>query len=62
MRNPKVAVVGSANVDLVLRTERMPIKGETLSSNNFYRHIVPLEQRAFLKGKRYLHARGVICL
>ncbi len=30
MRNPKVAIVGSANVDLVLRTERMPIKGETL--------------------------------
>ena len=30
MRNPKVAVVGSANVDLVLRSERMPIKGETL--------------------------------
>lgn len=30
MHPPKVAVVGSANVDLVLRAERMPIKGETL--------------------------------
>lgn len=35
MRNPKVAVVGSANVDLVLRSERMPIKGETLIGNAF---------------------------
>ena len=35
MRNPKVAVVGSANVDFVLRTERMPIKGETLIGNAF---------------------------
>lgn len=35
MRNPKVAVVGSANVDLVLRTERMPIKGETLIGDAF---------------------------
>ncbi len=35
MRNPKVAVVGSANVDLVLRSERMPIKGETLIGDAF---------------------------
>ena len=35
MRNPKIAVVGSANVDLVLRTERMPIKGETLIGDAF---------------------------
>lgn len=35
MRNPKVTVVGSANVDLVLRTERMPIKGETLIGDAF---------------------------
>ena len=35
MHHPKVTVVGSANVDLVLRTERMPIKGETLIGNAF---------------------------
>lgn len=35
MRHPKVTVVGSANVDLVLRAERMPIKGETLIGNAF---------------------------
>lgn len=35
MPHPKVTVVGSANVDLVLRAERMPIKGETLVGNAF---------------------------
>ena len=35
MRHPKVTVVGSANVDLVLRAERMPIKGETLIGDAF---------------------------
>ncbi|MYB65953.1 ribokinase [Candidatus Poribacteria bacterium] len=35
MLHPKVTVVGSANVDLVLRAERMPIKGETLIGNAF---------------------------
>ena len=30
MNPPKVAVVGSANVDLVIRAERMPDRGETL--------------------------------
>ena len=29
MKHPKVTVVGSANVDLVIRAERMPNKGET---------------------------------
>ena len=29
MNHPKVTVVGSANVDLVIRAERMPNKGET---------------------------------
>ena len=28
----------------------------------FYRHVVPLEQSAFLTGRGYPHARGVICL
>ena len=29
MNHPKVTVVGSANVDLVIRAERTPNKGET---------------------------------
>ena len=29
MQHPKVTVLGSANVDLVIRAERMPNKGET---------------------------------
>ena len=29
MQQPKVTVVGSANVDLVIRAERMPNKRET---------------------------------
>ena len=29
MNHPKVTVLGSANVDLVTRAERMPNKGET---------------------------------
>ena len=29
MQQPKVTVVGSANVDLIIRAERMPNKGET---------------------------------
>ena len=29
MNHPKVTVLGSANVDLVIRAERMPNKGET---------------------------------
>ena len=29
MNQPKVTVVGSANVDLVIRAEQMPNKGET---------------------------------
>ena len=35
MQQPKVTVLGSANVDLVIRAERMPNKGETLIGNAF---------------------------
>ncbi|MDE0086098.1 MAG: ribokinase [Candidatus Poribacteria bacterium] len=35
MQQPKVTVVGSANVDLVIRAERMPTKGETLIGETF---------------------------
>ncbi len=35
MHHPKVTVVGSANVDLVIRAERMPDKGETLIGDAF---------------------------
>ena len=35
MHHPKVTVVGSANVDLVIRSERMPNRGETLIGDAF---------------------------
>ncbi|MDE0484518.1 MAG: ribokinase [Candidatus Poribacteria bacterium] len=35
MQQSKVTVVGSANVDLVIRAERMPTKGETLIGETF---------------------------
>ncbi|MCY4404344.1 MAG: ribokinase [Candidatus Poribacteria bacterium] len=35
MHQPKVTVLGSANVDLVIRAERMPNKGETLIGDAF---------------------------
>ncbi len=35
MQQPKVTVVGSANVDLVIRAERMPNRGETLIGETF---------------------------
>lgn len=35
MQQSKVTVVGSANVDLVIRSERMPSKGETLIGDAF---------------------------
>lgn len=35
MQQPKVTVVGSANVDLVIRAGRMPKKGETLIGDEF---------------------------
>ena len=35
MQQPKVVVVGSANVDLVIRAERMPSRGETLIGEAF---------------------------
>ena len=35
MQHPKVTVLGSANVDLVLRAERMPNRGETLIGETF---------------------------
>ncbi len=33
---PKVVVVGSANVDLTIRVERLPQLGETVSGGEFY--------------------------
>ncbi|HJN14742.1 MAG TPA: ribokinase [Armatimonadota bacterium] len=35
MSRPKILVVGSANMDLVIRTPRMPIGGETLFGSGF---------------------------
>jgi sugar/nucleoside kinase (ribokinase family) len=35
MNHPKVTVLGSANVDLVIRAERMPNKGETRIGETF---------------------------
>ena len=35
MQQPKVTVLGSANVDLVIRTERLPNRGETLIGDAF---------------------------
>lgn len=35
MQQPKVTVLGSANVDLVIRARRMPEKGETLTGHSF---------------------------
>ena len=35
MHHPKVTVIGSANVDLVIRSERMPNRGETLIGDAF---------------------------
>ncbi|RKU28691.1 ribokinase [Candidatus Poribacteria bacterium] len=35
MNHPKVAVVGSANVDMVIRSERIPDKGETIFGDSF---------------------------
>ncbi len=35
MHHPKVTVLGSANVDLVVRAEQMPSKGETLIGKTF---------------------------
>jgi ribokinase len=37
-RRPKVAVVGSVNLDLVARTERLPRPGETVTGATFDRH------------------------
>ncbi|MES3020253.1 MAG: ribokinase [Pseudomonadota bacterium] len=38
MRAPRVVVVGSVNMDLVFRTPRMPLVGETLVGSGFARH------------------------
>lgn len=35
MNPPKIAVVGSANVDMVIRSERIPDKGETIFGDSF---------------------------
>lgn len=35
MQQPKVTVLGSANVDLVIRARRLPEKGETLTGHSF---------------------------
>ena len=32
----KITVVGSANIDLVVRTPRMPVKGETILGGPFF--------------------------
>jgi ribokinase len=34
--NPRIAVVGSANVDLTFRTPRLPTPGETLTGHSFH--------------------------
>ena len=38
MSSPKIAVVGSVNLDLVVRCERLPRPGETLSGATFARY------------------------
>ena len=38
MSPPKIAVVGSVNLDLVVRCERLPRPGETLSGATFARY------------------------
>ena len=35
MNHPKIVVVGSANVDLVIRSERIPEKGETIFGDSY---------------------------
>jgi ribokinase len=32
---PKIVVIGSANVDMIVRTERIPKMGETVLGGNF---------------------------
>lgn len=39
MTSQTIAVVGSLNMDLVIRTPRMPVPGETISGHDF--HIIP---------------------
>ena len=38
MSSPKIAVVGSVNLDLVVQCERLPRPGETLSGATFGRY------------------------
>jgi ribokinase len=38
MTRPRVAVVGAVNVDLVVRLERLPAPGETVTNGRFSRH------------------------
>ncbi|MBO9619262.1 MAG: ribokinase [Niabella sp.] len=36
MRVPKIAVVGSTNMDMVVNAERIPVPGETILATNFF--------------------------
>ncbi|AHF15589.1 ribokinase [Niabella soli] len=36
MRVPKIAVVGSTNMDMVVNAERIPVPGETILASNFF--------------------------
>ena len=35
MSRPRIVVVGSSNTDMVVRTERLPAPGETVSGGRF---------------------------
>ena len=37
--NGQIALVGSINMDIVIRTSRMPLPGETIKGYDF--HIIP---------------------
>lgn len=34
----KVVVIGSSNTDMVVRSRRIPVLGETIPGENFYNH------------------------
>src|SRR5690625_1387242 len=38
-QGPKVTVIGSANMDLVIRTDRQPQLGETIIGNSFHQFL-----------------------
>jgi len=39
MTRPKVLVIGSTNVDMVIKSEKLPTKGETVMGGSFYMNI-----------------------